>query len=574
MSRLRPILLLPLLLAPAVQAQSDLVPSSVVITEILYAPSPASNEFVELYNRSDEAVRLGALEYADEGRDFAPVAPTDTLLPPGEHVVLARDSAAFAAAFPSAAALTPAGWDALNNGGDTVVLRARPTGTVLDSVPYDPSWGGDEGRSLERIDPAGPSDAPSNFAPSTAAAGATPGRRNSRYDPDETAPRPTFAEQVGDRTVAVTLSEPVRPATVTPGAFELERAQVTTATLTTDTRVTLTLSAPPRGTILRVTGLRDRVGNTLGTATRPLAHRPAEGEIVVNEILYDPRADDFDGRPDQVEYVEVRSRTDVPLTLHDLVVTDRPDEDGRADTLRPPGRAALRARGYGVIAAAPEEANTAAESALAAAFPDAPLAADTVAFLPVDAARLGLSNDGGLVRLHRADVQPIAEVRYSPDWHAPGLAETDGTALERISPDGPAEAADNWTSSPAPAGGTPGTRNAAALPPAHAPSEATLTIAPSPFSVARNGATRIRYTLESVPNLVRVRIYDARGRKVRTLEEARLAGPTGELVWDGRDDAGDRVRAGIYVVLFEAVQTGDGTIATLKKPVVVARRFE
>ena len=98
-----------------------------------------------------------------------------------------------------------------------------------------------------------------------------------------------------------------------------------------------------------------------------------------------------------------------------------------------------------------------------------------------------------------------------------------------------------------------------------------LQVEPSPFSIERDGATRIRYTLDDVPNLVRVRIFDARGRKVRTLEDARLAGRTGELVWNGRDDDGNRVRVGVYIVLFEAVRTNDGTIARFKTPVVVAR---
>jgi flagellar hook assembly protein FlgD len=77
-----------------------------------------------------------------------------------------------------------------------------------------------------------------------------------------------------------------------------------------------------------------------------------------------------------------------------------------------------------------------------------------------------------------------------------------------------------------------------------------------------------------VPNLVRARIYDARGRKVRTLEDARLTGRSGELVWNGRDDAGDRVRIGVYVVLFEAIRAEEGTVARLKAPVVVARPLE
>jgi hypothetical protein len=563
-------LLLALLLLPPPAAGQPVPDTAVVITELLYAPSPASNEFIELYNRSSAPVNLGRLAVADATRDFVPVAAADTLLPPGEHVVLARAPTAFRAAFPSVTPLTPDDWPALNNGGDTVLLRDTPRGTVIDSVPYAPDWGGADGRSLERIDPAGPSTLASNFGPSTAEAGATPGRRNALYAPDETAPRPVFAEQVAARTVEVTLSEPVRPASVSPAAFTLGSTAVTETHLRRDTVAVLSLAAPPSAAALRVDGLRDRVGNRRPTATVPLAYRPDSAALVINEILYAPRADAYDGRPDQVEYVELRNRTDRPLTLNGVRLTDRPDEAGRADTLRPGRKRALAPAGYGVIAAAPDGAS-ADRSALAAAFPDAPLARDTVAYLPVDAARLGLQNEGDRVRLLRADGAPVAGVTYAPDWHAPGLEETRGTALERLSASGDPQSADNWTSSPAPAGGTPGRANAMGLAPPRTAPERTLRVAPSPFSLARDGATRIRYRLPAAPSLVRARIYDARGRKVRTLEDARLAGRTGELIWNGRDDAGNRVRVGVYVVLFEAVRAGAGTTTRLKAPVVVAR---
>ncbi len=552
------------------RAQSTPSPEAVVVTEVMYAPSPSSNEFVELYNRSDAPVNLGTIEYADAGRSFAPVAPTDTLLSPGEHVVLVRDTAAFEAAFPSVDYLAPPDWDALNNGGDLILLRTAG-GTVLDSLPYDPSWGGADGRSLERIDPAAPSTAESNFASSTAAAGATPDRRNSIHAPDETPPTPVFAEQIDDTVVRVTFSEPVRPSSVTPSAFTLESTTVVGASLSSDTAAVLSLEAAPTGTTLRARGLEDRVGNVLDASSQVLAHRPEETDVTVNEILFDPRADDYDDRPNQVEYVELLNRTSTPLTLTGLVLTDRPDERGVADTIRAGRRVALPAEGYGVVAAAPNGVLDPLRTQLAHAFPDAPLAADSVAFLPVDAGRLGLDNDGALVRLHRADGTPIGEVSYVPDWHAEGLEETKGTALERISPTGRANAADNWTSSPAPAGGTPGTANAVSLSPSAPPPEATLEVSPSPFSIERDGAARIQYALDDVPNLVRARVFDARGRKVRTLEDARLTGRSGELVWNGRDDAGNRVRVGLYVVLFEAVRADDGTVTARKAPVVVAR---
>lgn len=569
------LLTLPLLfVSTAARAQTNQRAKTVVITEILYAPSPASNEFIELYNRSDAPINLARLEYADENRDFAPVASSDTMLAPKTHVVLARDANAFSTAFPPVIPLTPPDWDALNNTGDTVFLRDASSGVVLDSVPYAPSWGGADGRSLERIDPAAPSTVSSNFASSTASSRATPGRRNSQYNPDETAPTLVFAEQIQSTRLAVTLSEPVQPESVTPSTFSLRSTSITGVTLARDTVAFVSLAHPPQGTTVTAMGLQDRVGNELSSATRPLAHRPTADDLVINEIMFAPRRDDFDGRPDQVEYIELLNRSDQPITLNGLFLTDQPDEDGVADTLRVGRKRMLRPRSQGIVAAAPEGSTSAAASPLTESFPNAPLTADSVAYLPVDAARIGLTNSGELVRVHRADGSSVAEIQYDPDWHAESLEETEGTSLARISASGPAEAPDNWTSSPDSAGGTPGAPNAVALSPPDDASPSSVTATPSPFSPKQDGATRIRYTLDQVPNLVRARIYDARGRKVRTLEDARLAGPHGELVWNGRDDAGDHVRMGIYVVLFEAVRPEDGTILREKVPVVVARSLK
>jgi len=548
------------------------VPKDVVVSEIMYAPPEASTEFVELYNRSEKTIDLGVLQIADENRDFTTVAPPLTHLAPNEYVVVVRDGEAFETTFPSVDYFVPEAWDALNNGGDTVVLRHAPSATDIDAVPYDPSWGGDEGRSLERIDPRGPSDRASNFASSTAPAGATPGAQNSRYNRDTTPPQPTFAEQSDSLVATVVFDEPIQSESIESSAFQFEGPTVTQATLQADSIARLSLSERPTAASVTVSDVRDLVGNRLDEAIVPFARRPTPDALAINEILFDPRADDFDDRPNQVEYVELYNLADHPVTLNGLLLTDRPTEEGTADTIRAGRRRAVSPGGFAVVAAAPDGATTVQQSQLAAGFPEAPLSSDSVAYLPVDANQLGLRNDGDLVRVHRRDRTIVAAVDYVPDWHAAGLAETKGTALERISPTADADAADNWTSSPASSGGTPGTTNAVSLaPPDDAPEAAGLRVRPDPFSITRDGATRIQYTLSDVPNLVRVRIYDARGRQVRTLEEARLAGRSGELVWNGRDDAGDRVRIGPYVVLFEAVRAEGGTVTQLKETVVVAR---
>jgi len=70
-----------------------------------------------------------------------------------------------------------------------------------------------------------------------------------------------------------------------------------------------------------------------------------------------------------------------------------------------------------------------------------------------------------------------------------------------------------------------------------------LGAAPNPFSAA----TGIRFRLAE-PGPVRIRVHDAAGRRIRILDEA--SRPAGEhsVSWDGRDDAGRNVGAGVYWV--------------------------
>jgi hypothetical protein len=65
---------------------------------------------------------------------------------------------------------------------------------------------------------------------------------------------------------------------------------------------------------------------------------------------------------------------------------------------------------------------------------------------------------------------------------------------------------------------------------------------PNPF----NAATSIAYEL-STPSLVELRVYDAGGRLVRTLQDRRIrTSGFHRLSWDGRDERGREVAAGVY----------------------------
>ncbi|MCB9464865.1 MAG: FG-GAP repeat protein [Candidatus Eisenbacteria bacterium] len=82
---------------------------------------------------------------------------------------------------------------------------------------------------------------------------------------------------------------------------------------------------------------------------------------------------------------------------------------------------------------------------------------------------------------------------------------------------------------------------------------ASVRVAPNPFT----GETAIRFSLRE-PADVAVDIFDAAGRRVRSLAEGRHPIGTGSLQWDGRGERGDAVPPGVY---FYQVRTDGATAA-------------
>jgi hypothetical protein len=74
-----------------------------------------------------------------------------------------------------------------------------------------------------------------------------------------------------------------------------------------------------------------------------------------------------------------------------------------------------------------------------------------------------------------------------------------------------------------------------------------LSVRPNPFTAQ----TEVRYRLPEAGS-VTLRIYDAQGRLVRTLQEGQQSAGEHLIVWDGRHADGHRVSPGVYLCRFQA----------------------
>ncbi len=105
---------------------------------------------------------------------------------------------------------------------------------------------------------------------------------------------------------------------------------------------------------------------------------------------------------------------------------------------------------------------------------------------------------------------------------------------------------------------------------------AGIVLTPNPFSPDGDGMDdrlQIQYRFEDPNYMLKVRVYDRYGRLIRHLAENYPAGFDGALAWDGRSDAGETNRIGIYIVYVEAYNSSTGQKKVFRETAVLARQF-
>ncbi|MBI5403758.1 MAG: lamin tail domain-containing protein [Ignavibacteriae bacterium] len=187
---------------------------------------------------------------------------------------------------------------------------------------------------------------------------------------------------------------------------------------------------------------------------------------------------------------------------------------------------------------------------------------------------LSLTNSGAMVRVMDALNNVIDSVYYDPKWHNNNIPDTKGYSLERINPLLGSNDKSNWNSCTAPSGGTPGLKNSIFT--VNAINSTSVSVSPNPFSPDGDGFedfTIIKYQLKTGISQLRVKVFDIKGRIVRTLLNNRLSGSEGQIIFDGKNDNGEKLRIGIYILYIEALNDMGGVIEHTKTTVVVAAKL-
>ena len=177
-----------------------------------------------------------------------------------------------------------------------------------------------------------------------------------------------------------------------------------------------------------------------------------------------------------------------------------------------------------------------------------------------------LNNSEEFVTLYDPTERIIDQCVYSE-------TQSRGVSLERIRPDVPSDA-NNWHACTALEGFTPGKQNSVYF--SSQKAETVMNIGPNPFSPDGDGQddiALIEYTLPVEISSISLRIFDIRGREIRTLRSATPTGSQGQVVWDGSDNLGREAPIGVYIVSLEAINPEQGKILHEKATLVLAARL-
>jgi hypothetical protein len=537
----------------------------VIISEIFPDPSPQvglpAYEFVELYNRGQNPVQLDGWMFSD-GSSSGTLPPF--ILFPDAYVTLS--TAEYAEQYtPYGQVVSVSNFPTLNNSGDQISVKS-PTGLLIDSLQYNLSWYHDEEKSeggwtMEIIDPQNICAGDANWTASESESGGTPGKENSVYAfiPDHNGPKLLSVVPVSPTVIFLEFNEKLENTVLPIEKFLVEPTlQISSVSFYDASLNIIVLSLlddvqPGLTYRLSLTDVYDCAGNRIqeafSQATFVLPEDGLPGDIIVNEVLFNPR-------PTGVDFVEIYNRSDKTIDLVNWTFANV--NDGARENHRVISGKSL------LISPNEYRVFTEKTQVLKGEY----IHGKEENFLETDLPPL--NDDSGSVLLIRADGVAIDSLQYDEDMHAVFLQNDEGVSLERITSDLYLSDHVNWRSASSASGyATPGYVNSNYRTD-HQPNHEAVIVEPEIFRPLISGQdfTQIKYSFDRGGFVANIKIIDHQGRVIRQLAHNELLGTDGFFRWDGDQDNGSRARIGYYLVSFEIFDEG-GMLKTYKRRVAV-----
>lgn len=419
---------------------------------------------------------------------------------------------------------------------------------------------------MELIDPKNICKGIQNWVSSIDNSGGTPGKQNSIYGTQKTKeiPKLTSASIIDSVTVQIEFSKSVDSLS----AVQLENYSINNGVgkpksvmiQSSDFKsVNIQFSTPfTRGieNTLTIINVTDCAGNLISPTANSsklfLANKIEKNDILISEVLFNPRASG-------VDFVEIYNNTNQKLDLKELQVAN-------VDT-------------KGIIANHKSVAN---KSLLINPFSYWVLSTNTsnvkqnyLAQNPDNFIELPLmptyNNDKGTVIILSNSVV-VDRLDYNAKNHHPLIKNEDGISIERVSFKADANEPNNFKSAASAVGfATPTYKNSQEF-----SSEIDyVKLNAKTFSPDGDGfedALNLEYQLAENSSLATVNVFSDKGRLVRKLLKNQTIGTSGNLIWDGLDDHGEKSAIEIYIISFDVFDL-KGNTKRFKNTCVLAAKL-
>ncbi len=548
-------------------------PYDLLINEIYADPNPSLGlpeiEFLELYNRSENAINLSGYTISDPSKT---ITLPYYVLASGEYVIIYEtDGSDDYAAYGDILELPD--FPSLGNEFDQIEL-ADAFGNTVHAVNYTMDWyqntqRDDGGYTLELINPNNPCEGADNWRASDAIIGGTPGMQNSIFenDADVIVPDLIKAFPVSATEVRLFFSESLdRSLTNNLSHYDIQGIGMPISAVGESPFYnTVILTLPNALTVgqeytVTVSMLNDCVGNPIGlmnTARFGLAEEVAPGDIIINEVLFNPVTGGTD-------FVELYNHSNKIININDLILANR-DDNGEIGSTDPIEIDCLIFPGeYIALTENPIQVRS-----------------QYLSPNPQGIIEAGLptydDKEGDVVLLHPELISSeiIDEFHYTSDYHIEILDDQNGVSLERIRFDGDSQDQNNWHSAAKSVGyATPAYQNSQFFQ-GSTVVEDQFTLADDNFSPDEDGYEDfliLNYALNEPGLVANITVFDARGREIQKLAENEILAQSGVFQWDGITSEQTKARIGVYILYIEVFDL-NGKVSRFKKKFVVASRL-
>ena len=523
-------------------------PGDLVITEVMadINPSPPEIppfEYLELTNISTNEIQLKDF-YLKINTTYKTI-DNEYNITPGERIIICDEAWDFEGSKITFSSIS------IPNEEAQISIYSK-SGEIIHCVNYQRSWHNNSeksegGWSLEIIDPLNYCTGQGNWLSSEDAKGGTPGERNSVTDdnPDFVSPKMLYASLPYPDTVLIYFSETINHEILSCKenfvAFPTSITIIAIAPVLPECRCAkITLSEPlSENTLLGITNilpLYDCWGNMSDTDTVyvAIALLPEPGDIVINEVLFNPE-------PEFADYAEILNTSQHTIDISDIVFSLFDTITQRAyDYMAPFSESRLLFPGQYLLIT---EDTTGMAERYDLSNTKALLATKGLPSMP--------NETGSLALVRFQDDKIIDAMVYDESMHYPLLYNNEGVSLEKISPAGKGTQKELWQSaSEQKRFGTPGYKNSCLV--SFPESDSELTVSPGVITPDNDGVddvAAITLQLFQPEGTADILIIDPRGYLIRTLEENLQTGSKNELFWNGTDDGGRLVSAGLYVIV-------------------------